>query len=186
MLRPATLTLTANEEQFAYTYPYRDGASDKYSLYKVPLYQMFLEGDGEDDICQKIKFLVMRYGVRKDVDGSHRVTGMSSAQTHTLKWIQSKRIGMVWQITGNHLLHTSGMHPMLFSRGLYAVSGCVGITGYDPDDITKHAWVYFNEKVLELTGASNQEEASKNKLLTMNIEPASPPKAKFVKTWKPK
>lgn len=181
MLRPVTVNLTANQESFAYTYPFsRAFGSDQSAIYKLPRYQMFLENnDGE-----RVKFLVMRFGMQKKADGSHSITGLRSTQTHTLRWINSD-IGWVWLITGNHLIHTGTMYPTK-PHSLGAVTGCVAITGFKEGSHEKEAWPYFNEKIVELTGAKNEQEASDNDLVTMNIEAAFWPKATRVKSKKGK
>ena len=98
---------------------------------------MYLEGDGEDAICPKHEFIVMRYGVRwEPKDNSDRVTGLSQAQTHTLRLLAHNE---EWNITGNHNLHAGAVDPMLSKRPRSAVTGCVAITGRSPESALETA-----------------------------------------------
>ena len=117
-------------QAITWSYPYDDG-----NLYKIPTYNMKIEGLDDKGGFQSKTYEVIRFGVNKKTPtSSPRIIGLAEKQTHTIKrWIKTYSVHSfpssedgAWQVYDNFLIHDGPDDPM---KEYYATAGCIEICG---------------------------------------------------------
>ena len=128
-----------------------EGCRDEY--YRVPLYQLIVDGIDEFGFPMMASFLAVRFGVKKDAEGTVSVVGLGGAQTYVIRdFFPDKYSGGslepgAWHITGNYLIH-DGVNG---SNQAFAAHGCIELYG-------KGQFGEFNRTLLRYSGASSERE----------------------------
>lgn len=171
LFRKVKITITNIEDGWGVvrSYPNNDG-----NIYKVPLYLCTVSGKNSNNEEITHTFKCIRFGVQYDTSKNigPQVVGLKDEQSYTIKWVYQKNMGEYsWQVTGNWMIHRGASNPQTSAFGAL---GCIEITGSDE-------WSRFNKAILELTGASSENEVSSKKLATAYYErvPSRPPLVKY-------
>ncbi len=148
----ATVTSKVIGEAITWPYPYDNGI-----LYKIPTYEMRLEGVNGSGLSVLEKFEVIRFGVsRKTPSSAPYTVGLAEKQTHVIKqWLPNYTVHSApsvedgaWQVYGNFLIHDGPDDP-LDQNEPYATIGCVEVCG------GPKGFIIFNSLVFELSGITD-------------------------------
>lgn len=134
-----------------WTYPNNDG-----KIYKIPIYQVFVDGIDDNQKANNSVFSAYRFGVtRKTKDSPPTIVGLSDHQTHTIKaWLPKYTVHSygygdpreygAWIVYDSFLIHDGPDNPL---TQVYATIGCVEIC-YGP-----RGFEMFNDTLISLSGS---------------------------------
>jgi hypothetical protein len=157
-IRNIKLTVWSRIIGFGYTWTYPN--SDE-KVYKIPIYQISVDGVNNSGKSQNFWFSTYRFGVTRKTNKSQPlVVGLADQQTHIIKtWIPTYKVHSylstedgAWQVYDNFLIHDGPDDP--YSE-LYATVGCLEIC-YGPNGFN-----LFNDTIIDLSGSKKPTRGEK-------------------------
>jgi RHS repeat-associated protein len=141
--------------------------------YELPLYDVIVSGTDENGTTIERHFSAFRYGIKlTDADKKKgrpaQVVGLSQKQSYKLQWTFMPHFGEnAWNITGAFYIHRGPDIP----KSDWGSNGCIEISG-------NKGWDNFTNTIHGLTGTNDDSLISKQKLLTVVIQPCIKPPLK--------
>lgn len=139
-----------------WSYPEDDG-----NIYKIPTYELIVEGTDGAGNAQKKTFEVFRFGVyRPTKKSAAKVVGLADKQTHKIKaWLPNYTVHSAsspekgaWKVYDSFLIHDGPDDP---KTELYASIGCIEIC-QGPS-----GFVAFNDFIISLSGSAKATKGEK-------------------------
>lgn len=182
-LREVKMTVGDKPIGIAKTWAYPAG--DDKTFFKIPTYQLVVEGTSDAGRSLKRKFEVLRFGVLQKRAGSRpKVVGLTNLYRRKIMWWEpyysvrsydskdrNKERG-AWKIWRNFLIHDGPDDP---KTQAYATIGCIEICN-GPSGFDK-----FNDLLISLSGATAKTRTSQLK----QIGDARNLSIKFLRASKP-
>jgi len=178
-IRNIKLTVGSKIVDYAKTWSYPE---DDGNIYKLPTYDLIVEGSDDAGNLQKKTYEVFRFGVsRPNKKTAARIVGLADKQTHTIKaWLPDYTVHSAnspekgaWQVYDSFLIHDGPDEP---KNELYASIGCVEIC-HGPE-----GFVSFNTFLINLSGSKKssrgeklKEMGSSGKMAITYLKAARPP-----------
>lgn len=168
LIRPVIVLITGQTNGTAIVVP----GKKILEYYRVPLYEVYVNGMDSNKRPALASFLAIRFGVMRYGDGHTGVVGLSQTQKYVVKNYfpdkyyrpNGRMEAGAWQVSGNYLIHDG---PDDNSQTMSAF-GCIEL--YGPG-----AFGEFNRTLLALSGASSEIELAQSGKLTVMYAAAEIP-----------